>query len=139
VVSLANLRRGGHARKLRTARAQVAPRVAFLARRHSRPSRALLRSGDVRVDSVRHLVWRAHRPIELTPREFTLLEFLVGNAERVLTRSELYEGVWGYDFGWNSNVLGVYVGRLRRKLEAGAEPRVIHTVRGVGYVVRPGP
>ena len=88
----------------------------------------------MRIDLARHRVSRDNRLIRLTPREFDLLRVLVRNEGRVLTRSEIYERVWGYDFGRTSNALGVYVGYLRRKLEAGGEPRMIHTVRGVGYV-----
>jgi two-component system response regulator MprA len=95
-----------------------------------------VRFGDLTVDPPRRRVARGPRVLELTPREFALLELFVRNAERVLSRSELYERVWGYDFGRSSNVLGVYVGYLRRKLEEEGEPRLIHTVRGVGYVLR---
>jgi two-component system response regulator MprA len=76
------------------------------------------------------------RRVELTKTEFLLLELLFSNPRQVLTRSLIHERVWGYDFGPASNSLGVYVGYLRRKLEAGGEPRLIHTVRGVGYALR---
>ena len=88
----------------------------------------------MRIDIARRRVSRGNRLIRLTPREFDLLHVLVTNEGRVLTRSEIYERVWGYDFGRTSNVLGVYVSYLRRKLEADGEQRTIHTVRGVGYV-----
>jgi two-component system response regulator MprA len=78
---------------------------------------------------------RGARPVRLTPKEFLLLELFLRHPGRVLTRSEIYERVWGYDFGTGSNSLGVYVGYLRRKLEAGGEPRLIQTVRGVGYAL----
>jgi two-component system response regulator MprA len=81
-------------------------------------------------------VRRGGRPIELTRTEFALLELFLRNPRQVLTRSIIFERVWGYDFGFASNSLDVYIGYLRRKTEAGGEPRVIHTVRGVGYALR---
>jgi two-component system response regulator MprA len=77
--------------------------------------------------------------VELTPTEFALLELLLGNAESVLPRTVIFCRVWGYDFGATSKTLDVYVGYLRRKLEADGEPRLVHTVRGVGYVLRSEP
>jgi two-component system, OmpR family, response regulator MprA len=79
------------------------------------------------------------RPISLTRTEFTLLELLMGHPRQVLTRSRILEDVWGYDFPTSGNALEVYVGYLRRKTESGGEPRLIHTVRGVGYVLRETP
>ncbi|MGI5165963.1 response regulator transcription factor [Spirillospora sp. CA-253888] len=79
---------------------------------------------------------RGGRRMQFTETEYALLELLVRNAGQVLTRETIMERVWGYDFGPESNSLGVYVGYLRRKLEAGGEPRLLHTVRGVGYVLR---
>ena len=79
---------------------------------------------------------RGARRIDLTRTEFLLLELLLRNARRVLTREVIFEQVWGYDMDWNSNSLEVYIGYLRRKTEAGGEPRLIRTVRGVGYVLR---
>ena len=81
-------------------------------------------------------VLRASRPIELTRTEFDLLEFFLANPGRVLERTEIAEHVWGFDFGAGSNSMNVYIGYLRRKTESGGEPRLIHTVRGVGYVLR---
>jgi two-component system, OmpR family, response regulator MprA len=81
-------------------------------------------------------VRRGGRLIELTRTEFALLELFLRNPRQVLTRSIIFERVWGYDFGFASNSLDVYIGYLRRKTEAGGEPRVIHTVRGVGYALR---
>ncbi len=94
--------------------------------------------GDLRLDPVGHTVTRGDRAVELTRTEFTLLEYLMENAGQVLTRDQMYEHVWGYDAEMASNTLDVYVGYLRRKTEAAGEPRLIHTVRGVGHVVRPG-
>jgi two-component system response regulator MprA len=88
---------------------------------------------DVELDVAGHRVHRAGRPIELTRTEMALLRMFLEHPEQVLTRSQIFTRVWGYDFGSASNTLGVYVGYLRRKL---GDPRLIHTVRGVGYVLR---
>jgi two-component system response regulator MprA len=93
----------------------------------------LLRFDDVELEPAAHEVRRGGRPIELTRTEFLLLELLMRHPRQVLTRSQIFERVWGYDFGPASNSLEVYVGYLRRKL---GDPRVIQTVRGVGYVLR---
>jgi len=98
--------------------------------------RNVLRFADLTLDPVRHEARRGARPLELTRTEFLLLELFMLNPRQVLTRSLIFERVWGYDFGPTSNSLEVYVGYLRRKTEAGGEPRLIHTVRGVGYVLR---
>ena len=79
---------------------------------------------------------RGARPIELTRTEFALLELFLRNPRQVLPRSLVFDRVWGYDFGPTSNALEVYIGYLRRKTEADGEPRLIHTVRGVGYALR---
>ena len=91
------------------------------------------------LDPVTRDVFRGERPITLTRTEFSLLELLIANPRRVLTRSRILEEVWGYDFPTTGNALEVYVGYLRRKTEAEGEPRLIHTVRGVGYVLRETP
>ncbi len=97
---------------------------------------AALRFGDLVLDPVGCEVHRGDRRIELTRTEFLLLELFMRHPRQVLTRTQIFERVWGYDFGPTSNSLGVYVGYLRRKLEAGGEPRLLHTVRGLGYVLR---
>jgi two-component system, OmpR family, response regulator MprA len=91
---------------------------------------------DVRLDRLAHEAWRGERVLTLTRTEFLLLEMFLRHPRQVLTRSAIFEHVWGYDFGATSNSLGVYMGYLRRKTEAGGEPRLLHTVRGVGYVLR---
>jgi len=93
--------------------------------------------GDLRLDPGRWQLTRGSREIALTRTEFGLLELLMRHPRQVLTRAQLYEGVWGYDLDGSSNSLDVYIGYLRRKLEAGGEPRMLHTVRGVGYSLRP--
>jgi two-component system response regulator MprA len=95
-----------------------------------------VRFADVVLDPASRVVTRGSRTIELTRTEFALLELFLRNPRRVLSRSEILLGVWGYDFGPTSNSLDVYIGYLRRKTEAGGEPRLLHTVRGVGYVLR---
>src|SRR3989440_1850161 len=96
----------------------------------------VLRFADLRLDPVAHEVRRGDRLIELTKTEFLLLELFLRHPRQVLTRSQLFEHVWGYDFGPTSNALGVYIGYLRRKTEAEDERRLLHTVRGVGYILR---
>ncbi len=96
----------------------------------------VLEFADVRLDHRAHEVRRGGREIELTRTEFLLLDLFLRNPRLVLERSTIFERVWGYDFGPSSNSLEVYVGYLRRKLEQEGEPRLIHTVRGIGYVMR---
>ena len=96
----------------------------------------VLRFADLELDPVSHQVKRGERPIELTRTEFSLLELFLLHPRQVLTRPVIFDRVWGYDFGPGSNSLEVYVSYLRRKTEAGGEPRLLHTVRGVGYVLR---
>jgi len=91
---------------------------------------------DVRLDPSTREAFRGDRRLQLTRTEFNLLELFLRNPRQVLTRSQIYERVWGYDFGATSNALWVYVGYLRRKLEEAGEPRLLQTVRGVGYALR---
>jgi two-component system response regulator MprA len=96
----------------------------------------VLRFADLVLDRSSYQVKRGDRPIELTRTEFQLLELFMLHPRQVLTRSIIFERVWEYDFGPTSNSLTVYIGYLRAKTEAGGEPRLLHTVRGVGYVLR---
>jgi len=96
----------------------------------------VLSFADITLDLGTREVRRGDRPIELTRTEFALLELFLRNPRQVLTRSIIFERVWGYDFGFASNSLDVYIGYLRRKTEAAGEQRLIHTVRGVGYALR---
>ena len=100
---------------------------------------AIMTFADLTLDPSTREVHRGNRPISLTRTEFSLLEMLIANPRRVLTRSRILEEVWGFDFPTSGNALEVYIGYLRRKTEAEGEPRLIHTVRGVGYVLRETP
>jgi two-component system response regulator MprA len=95
-----------------------------------------LRFEDLQLDPSTHEARRGDRVLELTRTEFLFLELLMRHPRKVLTRTAIFDQVWGYDFGPSSNSLEVYVGYLRRKTEAAGEPRLVHTVRGVGYVLR---
>ena len=115
---------------------ELLARVRALLRRVSPGDDELLRFGDLELDPGTREVRRGGDPIELTRTEFALLELFMTNPRQVLTRSIIFERVWGYDFGFASNSLDVYIGYLRRKTEAGGKPRLIQTVRGVGYALR---
>ncbi|HKF74919.1 MAG TPA: response regulator transcription factor [Candidatus Dormibacteraeota bacterium] len=109
---------------------------ALLRRTVAAPSEDVLKFSDVILELQTMEVRRGQRELQLTRTEFRLLELFMRNPRVVLTRSRIFEEVWGYDFGASSNALEVYVSYLRRKLEAESEPRLIHTVRGVGYTLR---
>jgi len=118
---------------------ELLARLRALLRRSTPDANAdseVLRFADLTMDPVTMEVARGERQISLTRTEYSLLELLLTNARRVLSRSRILEEVWGYDFPTSGNALEVYVGYLRRKTEADGEPRLIHTVRGVGYVLR---
>ena len=109
---------------------------ALLRRSASADAGEILRYAGVELDPNGHTVCRGRRAVELTRTEFLLLELFLRHPRQVRTRSQIFERVWGYDFGPASNSLEVYVGYLRRKLEEAGEPRLLQTVRGVGYVLR---
>jgi two-component system, OmpR family, response regulator MprA len=117
---------------------ELMARVRALLRRGSLPAQAghPLVYADLELDAGAYEVRRGGRDLTLTRTEFRLLELFMRHPRQVLTRTVIMEHVWGYDFGASSNSLGVYMGYLRRKTEAGGEPRLLHTVRGVGYVLR---
>jgi two-component system, OmpR family, response regulator MprA len=114
---------------------ELLARVRALLRR-SEGGGERLSYGDLTLDPATREVRRGERELELTKTEFALLEHLMRHPRLVLTRSQIFEAVWGYDFGPRSNSLEVYIGYLRRKTEEGGEPRLIQTVRGVGYALR---
>jgi len=111
-------------------------RVRALLRRHDRQRPSILRFADLSLDTGTHQARRGGREIALTTTEYELLHEFLEHPRRVLPKEALMEKVWGYDFGGNANVLEVYVKQLRQKLEDGGEPRLIHTLRGTGYVLR---
>ncbi len=115
---------------------ELLARVRTLLRRHAPKARELLRYGDIVMDVAAMDVRSGNRPVELTALEFRLLEHFMRNPRVVLTRVQILEAVWGLDSDTTSNVVDVYVRYLRKKLEAGGEPRLIQTMRGVGYSLK---
>jgi DNA-binding response OmpR family regulator len=109
-----------------------------LLRRRAEADPAVLQIGDLRLDPARRLVCRGGEKIDLTPREFALLDYFMRNPDRVLTRTMIAEHVWDYSFDTSTNVIDVYVNYLRKKVDAGREPKLLHTMRGVGYVLKAG-
>jgi two-component system, OmpR family, response regulator MprA len=116
--------------------AELLARVRALLRRSADEAVDTLHFGDLELDPATREVRRGDDLIELTRTEFALLELFMLNPRQVLTRSIIFERVWGYDFGFGSNSLDVYIGYLRRKTEVGGKPRLIQTIRGVGYALR---
>ena len=108
-------------------------RLRALLRRGGRERPTILTAGDLRLDPASHRVWRGDTPIHLTPRQFSLLEFLLRRPGEVLSKTEILDHVWDFAFDGDPNIVEVYVGRLRRKLDDPFETRHIVTVRGVGY------
>jgi DNA-binding response OmpR family regulator len=116
--------------------AELVARVRALGRRAGEAAAVVLRLADLSLDTVSRTARRGSRTIELTPREYRLLEFLLRSAGRICGRMEIVESVWDYDFDPGTNLVDVYVKRLREKVDADHEPRLLHTVRGVGYVMK---
>jgi two-component system copper resistance phosphate regulon response regulator CusR len=115
---------------------ELLARIRALLRRKAEVGPPLLRVEDLVLDPARHLVTRGGERIDLTSKEFALLEYLLRNAGRVLTRAMISEHVWNYDFDTETNVIDVYVNYLRRKIDSRGEKKLIHTVRGSGYVLK---
>jgi two-component system response regulator MprA len=115
---------------------ELQARLRALLRRTDGAGTEALSYDDLRMDVTAHEVTRGERRIDLTRTEFALLRLFLEHPEQVLSRSQIFERVWGYDFGATSNTLGVYMGYLRRKVEPDDEPRLLHTVRGIGYILR---
>lgn len=115
--------------------AELAARMRAILRRGSRPGHAVLRLADLEVDRVTHQVQRAGHAIELSPKEFALLEFLMRHAGQPVTRTAIVEQVWKLNFDTMTNVVDVYINYLRRKVDSGHERPLIRTVRGVGYQI----
>jgi heavy metal response regulator len=116
--------------------AELIARVRSLLRRSSKEKSTLLAIADLELDTVTHKAKRAARTIELTAKEYALLEYLLRNGERVLSRTVIAEHIWDYNFDTGTNIIDVYVNHLRNKIEGVGEKKLIHTVRGVGYVMK---
>lgn len=115
---------------------ELLARIKARLRRQHASSSALLRVGPLRMNITSHEVYQGDRPLELTAKEFDLLELFMRHPNQVLSRDQIYDRVWGYDFGGESNIIEVYVRYLRHKLEGNGEERMLQTVRNVGYVLR---
>ena len=115
---------------------ELLARVRALIRRSKTETPDVLEFNNLRLDTGTHQAFRGEQAIELTAKEYELLELFLRNPRQVLTRDLIYDRVWGYDFGGESNIIEVYVRYLRQKTEQFGDPRLIHTVRGVGYVLR---
>lgn len=118
--------------------AELSARVRALARRSVMDRGAQLQFADLRIDPVTHQVWRGEREIDLTTKEYGLLEFLMRNPNTVLSRNQIAEQVWEHTFDTFTNIIDVYVNYLRKKIDKGQDRKLIHTVRGQGYVLREG-
>jgi DNA-binding response OmpR family regulator len=116
--------------------AELVARVRALCRRGGDNNAVVLRVADLALDTVGRTARRGGQLIELAPREYRLLEFLLRSAGRICGRMEIVEAVWDYDFDPGTNLVDVYVMRLREKIDAGREPKLLHTVRGIGYVMK---
>ncbi len=118
--------------------AELVVRLQALIRRSARggTGATVLQAADLRLNLVTREVWRGERRIELQPKEFALLEYLIKNRDVVLSKTTIIEDIWGYDFDPQTNIVDVLVSRLRSKVDKGFEPKLIHTIRGVGYVLK---
>src|SRR5512143_159595 len=116
--------------------AELIARVRAMGRRANEPRTTVLQAADLTLDTVTRVARRGETTIELTAREYRLLEFLMRSAGRICGRMTILETVWDYDFDPGTNLVDVYVRRLREKIDSNFEPRLLHTVRGVGYVMR---
>ncbi len=115
---------------------ELLARIRALLRRKYRTASTLLRFEDLRMDLVTHQVFRGNQEIQLTPKEFTLLEYFLQNPNRILSRTMIAEHVWDYHFDSETNVIDVYVNYLRNKIDRGFRAKLIHTVRGIGYILK---
>ncbi len=114
---------------------ELVARIRALLRRHAEAELPVLRVADLTLDPARRAVYRSGEKIELTPREFSLLDYFMRHCGRVVTRTMIAEHVWDYSFDTATNVIDVYVNYLRKKIDTDREPKLLHTVRGVGYVL----
>lgn len=116
--------------------AELLARVRALIRRSEQERGAEIRFSDLRLDPVTHKVWRDDKEIDLTSKEYALLEYFIRNPNQVLTRTMIAEHVWDYTFDSFTNIIDVYVNYLRKKVDRDADKKLIHTVRGVGYILK---
>ncbi|MBT0651857.1 response regulator transcription factor [Geomobilimonas luticola] len=116
--------------------AELLARVRALLRRSEMDRGAELRFADLRIDPVTHKVWRSEKEIDLTAKEYALLEYFMRNPNQVLTRTMIADHVWDYTFDSFTNIIDVYVNYLRKKIDRDADKKLIHTVRGVGYILK---
>ena len=117
---------------------ELLARIEVLARRRGSREEMVYRVGDLELDRLSHRVTRASQDIDLQPREFRLLEYLMKHAGQVVTRTMLLENVWDYHFDPQTNVIDVHISRLRSKIDKGFERPLLHTIRGAGYMIRDG-
>ncbi len=115
---------------------ELAARVRSLLRRSSTEKSTVLKCGDLSLDTVTHRAYRGDNEIELTTKEYSLLEYLMRNKDRVLSRSLIIQHVWSYSFDTESNIIDVYIKRIRKKIGDDEDPRLIQSIRGVGYTMR---
>lgn len=115
---------------------ELLARIRALLRRKAEMATPLLKTADLTLDPARHLLFRGEEKIELTAKEFALMDYFMRNPDRVLTRTMIAEHIWDYGFDSETNVIDVYVSYLRKKIDVGRERKLIHTVRGVGYVLK---
>jgi two-component system, OmpR family, copper resistance phosphate regulon response regulator CusR len=115
---------------------ELVARVRALLRRRTEGKSPVLQIADLTLDPARRMVFRGNEKIDLTAREFALLDYFMRNPSRVLTRTMISEHVWDYDFDSGTNVIDVYVNYLRKKIDSGSDQKLIHTVRGVGYLLK---
>ncbi len=115
---------------------ELLARIRALLRRKYRTASTLLRFQDLQADLVTHRVFRGEKEIQLTPKEFALLEFFLQNPGKILTRTAIAEHVWDYHFDSETNIIDVYMNYLRNKIDRGFQTKLIHTVRGVGYILK---
>jgi DNA-binding response OmpR family regulator len=118
---------------------ELSARVRALVRRGGRSPEAVLQVEDLELNRIEHKVRRVGRTVELTPKEFSLLEYLMRNAGKRVTRAQIVEHVWNLSFDTMTNVVDVYINYLRKKIDASSDRKLIHTVRGIGYLLQSGP
>ena len=118
------------------ANAEVRARARALVRRRASEKSTILKIADLELDTVKHTAFRGDKRIDLTAREYSLLEFLMRNANHVLTRSTISQEIWNYNFDTGTNIVDVYINHLRSKIDDGFDTKLLHTVRGVGYEIR---